>query len=181
MSQLMKGSIEFLTVAIETCKFIEKEDNEPKAFVDTMRKLLPLLYLKASMADRPNGFIYDEEPERFVTEQDYEQMREDLRELLGTADQYLTAIHPDIAFSDTTVVGTISEDLADVYQNLKNFVSISQLGNEDLMSDALLVCLTEFKSYWGTRLLSAQLALHLIWSGVTKIETETETENTNSL
>ena len=57
-----------------------------------MRKLLPLLYLKASMAEVPRSFIYDEEPERFVNEQDYEQLRERMAELLGNADQYLTAI-----------------------------------------------------------------------------------------
>ena len=100
-------------------------------------------------------------------------------QLLGNADQYLTAIHPDIALSDTTIVATISEDIADIYQNLKNFVSIGQLGNEDLMNDALILCLSEFKNYWGTKLLSAQLALHLIWCGVTKINDDNETEKTS--
>ena len=179
MSNLTKGSIEFLTVALETCKFIEKEEVEKESFIDTMRKLLPLLYLKASMAEVPRSFIYDEEPERFVNEKDYEQLRERMEELLGNADQYLTAIHPDIALSDTTVVATISEDIADIYQNLKNFVSIGQLGNEDLMNDALIICLTEFKNYWGTKLLSAQLTLHLIWSGVIKSTDESETEKTS--
>ncbi len=179
MSHLTKGSIEFLTVAIETCKFIEKEEIESDLFVDTMRKLLPLLYLKASMAEIPTIFMYDEEPERFVSEQDYEQLRERIALLLGNADQYLTAIHPDIALSDTTIVATISEDIADIYQNLKNFVSIGQLGNEDLMNDALILCLTEFKNYWGTKLLSAQLALHLIWCGVTKINDDNENKKTS--
>ena len=180
-SHLTKGSIEFLTIALETCKYMESEELQPTDFIDKMRKLLPLLYLKTAMVELPKNMVYDEEPERFVTEKDYDDMRQRLSILMGNTDQYLTAVHPDISMSDTTIAANISEDLTDIYQNIKDFVSIGQLGNEDLMNDALIVCLTEFKNYWGTKLLNAQLALHLIWSEDKEIQPASDTNNTPSL
>ena len=45
-----KNVIEFVTVAAEFCAFLERaEGMKRKAFVDTTLKILPLLYLKASM------------------------------------------------------------------------------------------------------------------------------------
>ena len=45
-----KNSIEFVTVAAEYCAFIERaRGSVKKAFVDTALKILPLLYLKASL------------------------------------------------------------------------------------------------------------------------------------
>ena len=45
-----KNSIEFVTVAAEYCGFIERSRGAlRKNFVDTALKILPLLYLKASL------------------------------------------------------------------------------------------------------------------------------------
>ena len=45
-----KNSIEFVTVAAEYCGFIERsQEFDKKTFVDTALKILPLLYLKASL------------------------------------------------------------------------------------------------------------------------------------
>ena len=45
-----KNVIEFVTVAAETCGFLERAESlEREEFVDTALKLLPLLYLKASL------------------------------------------------------------------------------------------------------------------------------------
>lgn len=158
-----KGSIEFLTVANEVCKYMEADTIDRANFIDKMRKLIPLLYMKAALVE-PLPPVYDEEPEKFVDENDYEAMRSKLAAIMGDADQYLTAVHPDIRYSDTTVMATISESLTDVYQPLKDFVSCGRIGNEDLMNDALIVCIREFRSYWGARLLDAQLALHMAWA-----------------
>ncbi len=163
MANFTKGSIEFLTVSIEFCKFAEQHLRAEERH-DTLKKLtqlLTLLYLKATMVEVGEQ-IYDEEPEKFVDENDYNIIEAAFAELLGNDNQYLTAIHPDMALSDTAVVATISEDIADIYQPVKDFVSAAQLGNEDIMNDALIVCVNDFNEYWGTRLLSATLALHQI-------------------
>lgn len=161
MSKITKGSIEFLTVAIEFCKFIEQCSLHQKDFLDKISKLLPLLYLKASMAETGEP-VYDAEPEKFVDEFTYNEIKENLCNILGDKDQYLTAIHPDIALSDSVIAASISEDLADVYQSAKDFVESAKIGDENILNDALIICIADFKTYWGTRLLSAELAIHQI-------------------
>lgn len=161
MSKITKGSIEFLTVAIEFCKFIEQCSLHRNDFLDKISKLLPLMYLKASMAETGDP-VYESEPEKFVDEYAYNEVKENIANILGNKDQYLTATHPDIALSDTVIAASISEDLADVYQSAKDFVESAKIGDENLLNDALIVCINDFKAYWGSRLLSAELAIHQI-------------------
>lgn len=161
MAQFAKGSIEFLTVAVEFCNYVEHLDTDRTVFLDKMSKLMALVYLKASMV-KPGVPVYEEMPEKTVDENDYEAVRGDVSGVLGEKDRYLSAIHPDIALSDTVIAASVSEDIADVYQALGDFAAVARLGNEDLMNDALIVCMDDFRSYWGTRLLSAMLAIHQI-------------------
>ena len=68
-----RNVVEFVTVAAEFCKFLEQaENNKRKSFVDTSLKLLPLLYLKASMLPHCD-IMGDEAPETYVTEETYEE------------------------------------------------------------------------------------------------------------
>ncbi len=157
-----KNVIEFITVAAETCLFLERvSELERDDFVRKSIKFLPLLYLKASLIDIPSS-VYDEGAERFVTEADYQFVREQLEVILGTDDGYLEVYHPDMALSDTPIVAFISESLADVYQELKDFAANYQLGEVDTMNDSLVVCLEAFAEHWGQKLLNALRALHSI-------------------
>lgn len=171
MPNFSKGSIEFLTVAVEFCRYIEQPDTDRNIFLDKMSKLLPLIYIKAAMV-RPGTPIYDDEPEKSVDENDYEAVRGDVAGILGENDRYLSAVHPDIALSDTVIAASIAEDIADVYQSLADFAAAARIGNEHLMNDALIVCINDFRSYWGTRLLSAELAIHQIITTVYDSEEE---------
>ncbi len=157
-----RGSIEFLTVSVEVCKYLESEKNDKKAFVEMMRKLMPLVYMKADMVELREAVYEEEQLEQTVEEFEYEAVKESVADLLGEDDQYLTAVHPDIAFSDTTIAAFISEDVADVYQMLKEFVNRAKSANEDLMNDALIACIEDFREYWGVRLLNGLLALHMV-------------------
>lgn len=158
-----KGSIEFLTVAVEFCKFIEQaEDLRPDDFTDKLSKLLPFLYLKASLAE-PNS-VCEESLEHSVDELTYTSVRNALEGVFGEQDRYLTASHPDIKLSDSVINASISEDVADVYQSVKNFVDLARLGDEELLDRALTECKSDFREYWGARLLNALVAIHDIVS-----------------
>lgn len=148
-------------MAVETCKFLEHARAENKRdFITKTTRLLPLLYLKTALV-QPNE-LPDNEPERFVTETDYEQIRAQIADLLGSDDDYLDSFSPDMAFSETTLYATISEDLADTYQALKDFAVCCQIGNDDLSEEALAVCIDDFRNRWGMRLLGALRALHRV-------------------
>ena len=155
-----KNSIEFVTVAAEYCSFIERSRGaDKKSFVDTALKILPLLYLKASLIPECE-LIGEGDLEVFVTEDDYEYVRLVVAHVMGAQDDYLEVFHPDMAYSDTPIKKTISEDLADIYQDLKDFISVFQLGMNATMNDSLCVCKEHFAEFWGQRLVNTMRALH---------------------
>ncbi len=157
-----KNVIEFVTVAAETCLFLEHATEFSREdFVFKSIKLFPLLYLKASLVDIPAS-VFDEGSERFVTEEDYLYVREQVEQLLGADDSYLEVFHPDMALSDTPIAAVVSENIADIYQELKDFAANFQLGEVDIMNDALVVCLDAFGQHWGQKLLNATRALHAL-------------------
>ena len=155
-----RNTIEFVTVAAETCLFIEAAASFSKDdFLQRALKILPLLYLKTSLIDCAET-ILEEEPEHFISEADYELIKNSIVDLLGSSDRYLEVFHPDIQLSETGIATDISEDLADIYQDLKDFLLRFQIGNEEVMNDALVLCHTSFKDYWGQRLVNSLRAMH---------------------
>lgn len=155
-----KNTVEFVTVAAEMCGFLERVSQlKRREFVDTSLKLLPLLYLKASLLPACEQ-IDDFPPETFVTEADYEQLRMSISALMGEKDDYLEVFLDDMAYSDTPIKQNISEGLADIYQVLKNFICVYQLGLDRTMNDALVVVRDGFAEFWGQRLVNVMRALH---------------------
>ena len=57
---------------------------------------------------------------------------------------------------------SISECVADIYQDIKDFISNYKTGMEDVMNDAIEKCIDNFQTYWGGRLLEALSAIHKI-------------------
>lgn len=155
-----RNTVEFVTVSAEFCGFLERvSEKKRKTFVDTSLKLLPLLYLKASLL--PECVRLDEaDPETFVTEGDYELVRSSVSALLAEYDDYLDVFLDDMVYSDTPIRQTVSEGMADIYQSVKDFICVFQLGLDRTMNDALAVCREQFAEFWGQRLLNVMRALH---------------------
>ena len=155
-----KNTIEFVTVAAEFCGFLERaSETTRRQFADTALKLLPLLYLKASLLPEC-GRMEDADPETFVTEGDYELIRSAVGGLLAECDDYLEVFLDEMAYSDTPIRQTVSEGLADIYQPLKDFVCVFRLGLPATMNDALAICREQFAEFWGQRLANVMRALH---------------------
>ena len=81
-------------------------------------------------------------------------------ELLAQYDTYLDVFVAEMKYSDTPVTKSISEDLADIYQDVKNFVMQFQVGINETMHDAILECREHFRLYWGQTLVNTLRALH---------------------
>lgn len=157
-----KNIIEFVTVSAEYCAFIERAPElERDEFIDKIIKILPLLYLKATLLspEEPEEETYTE---RFVTEGMYESIRLNMESLLGEDDSYLEVFQNDMKYSEEPLAANISEGLADIYQDLKDFISIYRLGNEPQMLEALYICYENFVSYWGQQLVNVLRALHSV-------------------
>lgn len=157
-----KNTLEFVTVALEFCAFVETAGQTGRfEFVDKATKLLPLLYLKATLLPdmEPDE---DADPELSVTEDMYESVRTRIAALLGEKDSYLETFHPDMQFSDTPIAAFISENLADMYQDIGNFIYLFRQQNEQVMQEAVALCYSGFRAYWGQQTLNALKALHAI-------------------
>ena len=141
--------------------------------MDTTLKLLPLLYLKASMLP-PCETIGDEAPETFVTEETYEIVRMNLASILADRDDYLDVFVSDMKYSDQPITRYISEDLADIYQDIKDFIFVFQLGLNETMNDSLAICQENFRLYWGQKLVNTLRALHEVKYSNTQEEEEEE-------
>lgn len=158
-----KNTIEFVTVAVSYCALIESAPRiEKNDFIFQSLGILPLLYLKALLLPSDIEPLYDEEVEVSVTEEIYEQIKMQISSLMQEDDDYLEVFHPDMPYSDTPILSTISEDLADIYQDIRNFIDVYRHEHPESMNDALYLCKSNFYEYWGQRLVNVQRALHAL-------------------
>jgi len=159
---LSKQTEDFVRTALEFCVLAEKNtQNGRDFFINNMIKVLPLLYLKISVIPQLDD-DYDSDLETKVSEIMYNRVEESVSNLLGNDNLYLETFHPDIRLSDSPVAVKISEDLADIYQDLGNFIAVFKNGQKETMNDSLALCIRNFEKYWGQRLLNALRALHYI-------------------
>ena len=152
-------TLEFITVASEFCKALEHcREFEQHEFIDVMRNLLPMVYLKVSLIgtiEETDGY---NEPK--VTEDDYNYVRSNVAAILAEKDDYLDVFVEDFKYSEQPILCTISENLADIYQALRNLLEVFRSNYEDAMQAALYDTVEDFKLYWGQTLLNALKALH---------------------
>lgn len=158
--------LDFVTVATEFCRQLEQcEGSERGEFARMLQQLLPMLYLKATMVEEVEeevGFVED-----IVTEDDYEFIRHQIALILRDADDYLDVFCEDFRYSDSPIVCTVSESLADCYQSLRNMVEAFRRGYDEAMEVAIYDCLHDFAEHWGQQLLGALRAIHeLLASGL---------------
>ena len=152
--------IDFITVSAEYCVTLEKTDPVGKTeFLSKITKLLPLIYVKASVLPAVEE-DEDEMLQDYVTEEDYNFVQNKVWSILKDSDEYLEVFSPELQFSEAPVVATISENLADIYQDLKNFISVYADRNEECMNSALYKVQENFRTYWGQKLVNAMRPLH---------------------
>lgn len=155
-------AIEFVTVAVQLCLYLEQVGEQERAdFIEKMLCLLPLLYLKARLLPKSTEEM-DGYPERFVTEYEYENMRQAIAQKLGSDDAYLEVFVEDMRYSDEPITAFISENIADIYQEVKDLACNYQTREEAVMNDALVSCLEAFEQHWGQKLLNVLRPLHTL-------------------
>jgi hypothetical protein len=154
--------MELVTVAVEYCAFLEGTEGKSRMeFVDTIVKILPLLYLKATLLPKYELLDDDYYPEAFVTEDNYNIVRANINIIMGEKDDYLDVFMEDMKYSETPILATVSENLADIYQELKNFaMAYKNATDEEQMMNALAEVKEGFQFSWGQKLVNVQRALH---------------------
>jgi hypothetical protein len=156
-----KNVIEFLTVANEFCLFVEKVENYGKEdIINYMLKICPLIYLKGALLPLSQESDY-EIPERYVSEEHWDVVYKSIHSKLGKNDAYWTISNND-AGDHMPLKASIADNLADVYQDLKDFIMLYSKGTHAAKENAVAECQKLFESHWGSRIISAHKALHHI-------------------
>lgn len=157
-----KNVIEMVTVAKEYTAFLERAGSYELAdFLNHAQKLLPLLYLKGSLL--PEIDLHNEnEVERFVSETDWTFIRNNVAEILGNTDDFYEVYNEQLFDTEGGEQLSISEMLADIYQDLKDFIELYRFGNEESINDALFELKQNFAEYWGFKTVIALKAIHRV-------------------
>ena len=146
-----KNVIEFITVANEFCSFLEhSEELESSDFLSRLQKLLPLIYLKTSLLPKFEA-LTDDDLEKFVTEMDYNQIQQKILHHTGANDDYQEVFLSGMQFSEEALISSISEDVADIYQEMKDLVMSFRTMNEEVMELALSDIQNNISQIWGSK------------------------------
>jgi hypothetical protein len=153
-----KNTLEFITVANDFCLTVSDSGITDKSFlIDYLIKVFPLLYLKAALL--PGVEVTNPEMnQRFVTQEEWEILFLKLRKVFGKDDEFwymdLTGENED------PVKGSLAEHIADIFQDLQDFLLLYQKSSLDAKENALMEVSKSFSSYWGYRLVNAHKILH---------------------
>ena len=160
-----KNVIELITVANEFCSFLERSDEmESTDFLSRLQKMLPLLYLKASLLPKFE-FEADDELEKYVTEVEYNLIQQKILVHTGAGDDYQEVFIQGMQFSESALTSSIAENVADIYQDMKDLVMSFRTMNEEVMEQALWESQSNFAQIWGQKLVNCLRAVHnLIYS-----------------
>ena len=163
-SKLAPNSLAFIALSNEFCSAIENAmEFEKEDFVAKMLKMLPRIYMTITDIDieESNEDFY---ALPYLDESVYDNLRSQLAALMGEDDVFLETFEEDMKYSDAPVSATISEDLADIYQQLYNFVASVRDVDTEAINSIIITCKEDFASYWGQTLCNVLRALHSVFS-----------------
>lgn len=156
---ISKSILEMLTVANEFCHYLDtSEKKSKKGVLDFVNRILPLLYLKGSLL--PDIEVEDPDAnERFVTSEDWETLFTLLRDKFAKDDEFWF-IDPQHINEDEPLKASLAEHLADIYQDMKDFILLYQKNTYSARQNAISECKYLFESHWGYRISSIMPRLH---------------------
>jgi hypothetical protein len=155
--------LEFVRSANAYCSWLEESDQmAPVDFIQSSLGILSRVYHHLVSMELPEPLM-ESGNEKFVTEQDWSSVYQKVLHLLGSHNDYLRIAEEDEFDRSELVTHHISEDLADIYQDLKDFALQYRQGIEEIMNDAVWEVMDNFENYWGSKLLHALQALNALY------------------
>jgi hypothetical protein len=165
--------VAFVTAANGYCSFLERSTRqEGKAFIAEAVCWFSDVYasfVKLGTTE-PSG---DDPGDTTLTEQEWSQVYQRISMILGAHNDFLRLAEEGEFDDSELLTHTISEDAADIYQELRDFTTIYSRGMEELMNDAAWELSERFAEHWGKKLLRSLLALHELYvAGIDPSEKE---------
>jgi hypothetical protein len=156
---------EFTESAADFCQMMEQcAKLKTGELFFSLQKMLPLLYLRALQLPTPK-YCYEEEPKRFVKEDDYAMIHDSVQQKI---DLYLgiTQMSPGTKPNRVGVQSfTTADGFANIYEELKNYLMLYEAGIPQAMNDAVWICRKSFEQGLGVRMIDSLKSIHqLIYS-----------------
>ncbi len=147
---LTKPVLETVAIAQEFCGYIDEcESNSTKGIMEFLHRILPLLYLKGTFLPKVE-VEYPEANERFVTQEQWENIFTMLRDKFGHDDEYWI-INSDLLNENEPIKASLAENIADIYQDMKDFVLLFKKNTHAARQNAAAECRALFQTHWGYR------------------------------
>ena len=148
---------------LENCRELERRE-----LIETLLGQLPRIYYEFHDIDAGESSSIDEwgvGVSDHLDEEQYENVRMQLAAVFGEDDTYLETFEKDMKYSDTPIATTISENLADIYQPLYDFVVEVRESEGENLEEAYRACKDGFREYWSQTLCNVLRALNAIHNG----------------
>lgn len=160
--KLSPTSLAFIALTNEYCQLVENAASSDRSgFVEAMLKLLPRIYITATDIE-PSIDYYGAPITQALDEENYNYVRSNIAYITGEDDVYLEVFLDDMKYSDMPIATSISENLADLYQEFYNLVAAVKDLNTDDQRQLIAACRENFAEYWGMTLCNVLRALHAV-------------------
>ena len=155
--------IAFTALASQYCNMVDRVAAFSQSdFISQQHKLLSLLYVKTLSLPETEP-VDPDMIEKTVTQEEWDEVHNAVAAKLAKFDRY-SEVYDPLAGDDAMT--SLSEGFADIFQDLKDYLSLMQMGSPEMMNDAIWECMNNFKNYCGQRLVNIVRVLHhLIYSG----------------
>lgn len=163
------NAIAFTALCREYCSALENAAvTPPSKFVSGMLRLLPRIYICASDLKPDTQSVSPDDDgwlNSALTEDEYEEIRSRVAAVMGADDVYLEVFEEDMKYSDTPVAASVSENLADIYQQLFDFIDTVRFATDEVNDVAIKAVTDSFREFWSQTLCNVLRALNRIWTG----------------
>ena len=166
MEKLTPNELAFIALANEYCHALEHahECVSRDQFVAQMLKLLPRLYI--TISDIEDETYSEEFIEPALEEDVYDLMSGRVAQIMAEEDIYLEVFMEDMKYSDTPISASVSENLADLYQEFFNLIHSIQEALTETQHEMLCQCKMNFINDWGQTLCNVLRALNAVYYGL---------------
>ncbi|MEW4565859.1 DUF5063 domain-containing protein [Bremerella sp. JC770] len=159
---MSKSVDEFVVTASKFCDLVENHEREPfDRFIRELRQLLPLLYYQAVRLPEA-GSRADTSYERNITHDQWQRMFGRLVQYLGDRNRYWVVHDIDVVAEEAPegTLGSLSDDLADIWRDLKNGLMHWESADQRLRQELIWQWRFHFDGHWADHVIDALRAIN---------------------
>ena len=149
----------FAELATSYCTLIDKHgDYSAEELITRVRDFLPLLYYRALQL--PQVESVDEEPDQAISHDEWSALFNSLKQKLGVNDHYWAIYAPIKLEHDIPIAASLSDDLADIWRDLKDGASRWTEASEGIRDQIVWSWHFSFHYHWSDHAVDALRAIH---------------------